>query len=161
MIEPILTFLVFVGTLMFVVQPLIQHTLSKTEEFEDTTLRNLEQEKFNLYAQIKEIDFEYEMGKLSYRDYSYQRDELMSKASNVVEEMRKHKERKNDPAYDIETSSQETTSECSACGTRVNAGAKYCFSCGAALPESCRECGESNPPESKFCASCGTGLVTA
>jgi len=69
MLEAILTFIVFVGVLIFVVQPVVEKSKYFRKIKEDTTLQNLEQEKFNIYAQIKEADFEYEMGKLSHRDY--------------------------------------------------------------------------------------------
>ncbi|MEA2475662.1 MAG: hypothetical protein QOE06_3577 [Thermoleophilaceae bacterium] len=44
---------------------------------------------------------------------------------------------------------------CSACATDNPAGARFCMSCGAALPRACPSCGTENPVAARFCMSCG------
>jgi|GEM_PF-1540401 len=163
MIEPIITFLVIVGVLSYVVRPLIRRAEYHEKTPADTKLRNLEQEKFNIYAQIKETDFEYEMGKLGRRDYSFQRDELMEKASRIIDEIEQYKSSLASP-YSTSGSPDPARRDkaCPDCGHAVPpTRAKYCPSCGNRLQNTCEECGNVNPPESKYCASCGYGLVTA
>ncbi|MBD3274660.1 MAG: hypothetical protein GF372_05080, partial [Candidatus Marinimicrobia bacterium] len=123
-----------------------------------TTLRNLEQEKFNIYAQIKEADFEYEMGKLSYKDYRFQRQELMEKASEILDEIDRHLGKSEKI-----TSSAKDAVACAQCGTPASADAKYCAVCGSPIVTevACSECDEENPAGSNYCWKCGTGLVAA
>src|SRR5687768_11087505 len=51
--------------------------------------------------------------------------------------------------------------ECSACGTQNPERARFCMSCGNALPAGCPNCGAENPPGAKFCIECGTSLTGA
>ena len=50
---------------------------------------------------------------------------------------------------------------CPRCGAAVTAGAKFCGSCGAVIPETKEaknwvcECGKKNPMDSAFCPACG------
>ena len=159
MLEAILTFIVFVGVLIFVVQPVVNKSRDYQRIAEDTELRNLEQEKFNIYAQIKEADFEYEMGKLSHRDYSMQRDELLQRVSEVIDQIERHL---NGSATAGSDQSRESTSvTCPSCQTTLPRDAKFCAVCGEEVQAGCSECGSVNPEGSKFCAGCGQELVTA
>ncbi|MCF7804808.1 MAG: zinc ribbon domain-containing protein [Candidatus Marinimicrobia bacterium] len=162
MLEPILTFIVFVGTLSFVVAPLVNKAGIIRRFTDDTVLKNLEQEKFNIYAQIKEADFEYEMGKLSYRDYKLQRQELMEKAGQVLDEI--ESQQNGEMHISGKQTPQTASATCDSCGATLPATAKFCSSCGQATSQpanACTECGTTNPPESQFCAECGTGLALA
>jgi len=163
MIEALLTFVVITGTLSFIVNPLLAKSQENDRVTDDTQLRNLEQEKFNIYAQIKEADFEYEMGKLSYRDYRYQRQELMQKAAEIIDEIDAYINHSN---HDSIPTSHQTASKaaCPECASPVKDGAKFCAICGFRLSGDyryCTECGSENPAGSKFCHACGEGLVTA
>lgn len=164
MLASLLAFIVFVGVLIFVVQPVVEKSKYFCRINEDTTLQNLEQEKFNIYAQIKEADFEYEMGKLSHRDYSLQREELLERASEVIDHIDQYVNNSNDHAEIAETASEKKSkadSACPSCGATLPNGAKFCYACGTALASVCEECGSTNPANSKFCANCGRGLVIA
>jgi hypothetical protein len=158
MIEALLALVLFAGTLSYVVDPLLKKSDFYSRFNEDTTLRNLEQEKFNIYAQIKEADFEYEMGKLSYKDYRFQRQELMEKASEILDDIDRHLGK-----TDSKTPSGKDAAACAQCGTPASAGAKYCAVCGAPIVTeiTCSECDEENPAGSNYCWKCGTGLVAA
>lgn len=161
MLEAILTFIIFVGVLIFVVQPVVEKSKYFRMINEDTTLQNLEQEKFNIYAQIKEADFEYEMGKLSHRDYAMQREELLERASEVIDHIDRYVNKANGHTEAESTTQIPGKAICPSCDAEVPSGAKFCAACGTALSEVCEDCGASNPADSKFCANCGRGLVTA
>src|SRR5688500_3308500 len=49
--------------------------------------------------------------------------------------------------------------ECSACGTQNPERARFCMSCGNALPSGCPSCGAENPAGAKFCIECGASLT--
>jgi class 3 adenylate cyclase/tetratricopeptide (TPR) repeat protein len=48
--------------------------------------------------------------------------------------------------------------DCTSCGTRNEAGRKFCGECGTRLAAACPACGSPNGPEAKFCGECGTAL---
>ena len=50
---------------------------------------------------------------------------------------------------------------CSNCGTENPDRARFCMSCGSALPAACPSCGAENPPAAKFCIECGGALSGA
>lgn len=161
MVEALLTFLVFSGVLSFIINPLLKGSLGTVGVTDDLTVKNLEQEKFNVYAQIKEADFEYEMGKLSYRDYRYQRQELMQKAAEIIDEIETHINHTSQIS-DTSSLSPSQDSGCPECASPVKTDAKFCAICGTQLGihDLCSECGAENPKGSKFCGHCGEGLVT-
>ncbi len=161
MVEALLTLLVFSGVLSFIINPLLKGSLGTAGVTDDLTMKNLEQEKFNVYAQIKEADFEYEMGKLSYRDYRYQRQELMQKAAEIIDEIESHMHHTSQIS-DTSSPSPPRDSGCPECASPVKPGAKFCAICGTQLGthDLCAECGAANPKGSKFCGHCGEGLVT-
>ena len=49
---------------------------------------------------------------------------------------------------------------CSSCHADNPEAAKFCSSCGTALPISCTNCGQLNGAGSRFCNQCGTALDT-
>ena len=55
--------------------------------------------------------------------------------------------------------------ECPNCHTANAAGARFCTSCGTALPvaepHACAQCGNALPPDAKFCPVCGRAVVAA
>lgn len=58
------------------------------------------------------------------------------------------------------TPAQPTGRACPGCGAGVDAGDRFCSSCGHSLPEqrACTQCHEPAEPEDRFCGRCGTRL---
>src|SRR5215471_15943446 len=48
---------------------------------------------------------------------------------------------------------------CTSCRTENRDGAKFCDTCGTALPLACPSCGTANRPGAKFCNECGASLT--
>ncbi len=47
---------------------------------------------------------------------------------------------------------------CSACGSEVPAGARFCPTCGTAVAKHCPNCGNKTPEGAAFCPTCGFAL---
>src|SRR6185312_1068895 len=47
---------------------------------------------------------------------------------------------------------------CEQCTAENPKGARFCMSCGAALPRRCPACGAAAPEHARFCISCGAVL---
>jgi hypothetical protein len=58
-------------------------------EVKKSELEMLEDNKLELYSAIKEIDFDYGMGKLSEEDYKELRKDYLYKASKILKEIKK------------------------------------------------------------------------
>lgn len=69
-------------------------------EAKKSKLEILEDDKLELYSAIKEIDFDYGMGKLSEQDYKELRNEYLHKASLILKEIEKHSVQGTEEAKD-------------------------------------------------------------
>ena len=47
---------------------------------------------------------------------------------------------------------------CPKCGTQIQTGAKFCFSCGKRLTNNCPQCGNELPADARYCQNCGAKL---
>jgi len=99
---------------------------------------DLEDRKNTIYASIKEIDFDYQMWKLSKEDYEELRTNYKQDAINVLQEI---DALSNKRAKKRASKGQKVTSK-----TKV----KFCWHCGSSLSQS-----------SKFCVDCGTEIDNA
>ncbi len=111
------------------------------------SLSRLQQSKTELLSAIKEIDFEYQMGKLARDDYDRLKQEYEGNAvrvlqeidkkqsgnghgTNVEEEIQRYRER-------LKSGSPATTGNtknfCSVCGSRVQPEFTFCSHCGEKL----------------------------
>lgn len=64
---------------------------------------------------------------------------------------------------DVESilSNAKNTVTCPACGEKLNKNAKFCSTCGTAIPQAknvCASCGAKLVDGAKFCAACGTSV---
>ena len=62
----------------------------------------------------------------------------------------------NPPAYNVPPAPAVGQEPCPQCTRPVQAGFKFCPSCGASLePAACKGCGAKLPPTAAFCPGCG------
>ena len=50
---------------------------------------------------------------------------------------------------------------CTACGTELIAGKRFCHACGARVALTCRGCGATVSPDFRFCPDCGLEIGSA
>jgi len=100
--------------------------------------------KNELLGTLKEIEFEYQMGKLSVEDYNNLKNDYEMNALTVLKEL-DHKDG-NSEMEDIESEIKEFRSKMKP-GLVQEKNLNYCANCGAKL---------SN--EFKFCSNCGKSL---
>src|SRR5438874_2293092 len=66
------------------------------------------------------------------------------------------------PSIDLAAASAYLASvRCTACGTELIAGKKFCHACGARAALSCRGCGATVSPDFRFCPDCGLEIGSA
>jgi len=155
MLEYFILISLIVGAGCWVIYPLfkpfqIHRSFSKKI---DERLNQLELRKEEIYATIKELEFDLKMGKLSKEDYGILNDQYSVEAIDClkeIDELRLKNERKTDPTeQDIEgeiereismlrsdQSTKSTSIFCTQCGLETSRGDKFCSHCGAKLVNS-------------------------
>ena len=130
---------------VFILEPLF--TRSDPEEkalLPDVTPQvHLEQQRHIIYDNIKDLEFEYQAGKLSEEDYRRTRGDYLTEAGGL---MAKEMELPGEPSSravvppDIPAVGKSTRQQ------REGGG------------PACSQCGFVNPPKMRFCGACGTPL---
>lgn len=127
---------------LFVARPLlVPHT---TADAKISSRRQLEQEKEALLTEIRELDFDYETGKIPSEVYEPQRNHLLAQAAAVLQELDEITEDSNEELrQQIEAAVARRRrqpqpvlagngqgSYCTNCGRHLDQGDKFCASCG-------------------------------
>jgi len=162
-----LAMLVLVG--LFIARPLIKPESRSKQEL---TLRQaLLTQKEALLIQIKNLDFDYETGKMPEADYRQQRDGLMVEATAVLKQLDALDEGEisADPALEPEmvasTSDTEAAIEAAIAARRTKPAPTSPTPAEIEPPSNngksnfCPQCGQSTDPDDKFCANCGHKLL--
>jgi hypothetical protein len=146
---------VIVALILFAGYGIIRPIL-KSESFDDTRqpktddeLRRLVHQKESVYATIRELEFDLQMGKLSTTDYEELKNQYKKeaidciKAIEALELIKNRKPALSESEMEIEAenemdafrkkSGESTNIFCTRCGTRVSSRDRFCFSCGAEL----------------------------
>ncbi len=131
---------------VFVVMPLVQNRNRKQAlngVHANVHAGELAERKQNLYKAIKEIEFDFEMGKLSEADFQELRQQYKDEAVTVLKRL------------DQVTSKKVGSKEILTKGAQSKSGkggakAKFCWVCGTGLAT-----------KDNFCPSCGTNVREA
>ena len=168
--------LLALGVLIYMISPMLEraghrHWLVGSRRDE------LLKKKDFVYSAIRELDIDYNMGKLSIEDHEGLRKEYVAEASVVLDELDQNKiielpvaEQIEQAVLEIrksqvplaETSEEKTGSPviCVACETVNEKPANFCIECGASLKRNtCGGCGTENTDEANFCGHCGEKLT--
>ena len=123
----------------------------------------LSSQRATIYDSIRDLDFEYAMGKLTDDDYGEIRAALVRDAAVVLEEIDL---RDRDVKLDdwIEAAVRERRKRgqeawsvvCGACDHANPADASFCDACGTAIAGLCSSCNAQLRPGAAFCNNCGS-----
>jgi hypothetical protein len=130
--------------------PLVTKDLEQPPTIAGRTRAALEREKTLVLRSIKELEFDYAMGKVAKPDFDEMSARLRSRAAGLIRQLDAGGGYKEQIAKEIEirlkadstkadsTKADSTvvalrTSECSGCGTVNDEDAKFCKNCGAKL----------------------------
>jgi len=151
-----LEYFIFIGLILFagswILRPLLKSKstdsaiISKTDE----ALGQLEYEKEEAYAAIRELEFDENMGKISKEDFGALKRQYMLDAVHYlkeIDELQENKSKRKDPGEeeiidDIEKeisslrhgeSSKQNDIFCVRCGTKSSSLQRFCSTCGAEI----------------------------
>lgn len=122
-----------IATAMFIAYPLLQKQKSKASFALNHRAQEMEARKNEIYAAIRDIDFDYQMGKLTKEDYETLRQQYKTEAIGMMKQIDQTASR----------SSRRTTTS----ATVKNA------------ERFCHHCGQPVGPEDQFCNACGGKLT--
>lgn len=124
----ILLFAIVMGSVYLLLSPFlnISQMNSLKTIFASNGHRELEHQKDMLVNQIKDIEFDYHLGKLSDDDYSALTREYKLKAASIIKQMDTDE---NTPPGEV----SEQRKYCSGCGAPTVPEANYCQYCGQLL----------------------------
>lgn len=158
------------AVLLLVARPLFarrEHWLMASPNGEPR-IRNLLHRKDRLYSSIKELDFDFEMGKLSEEDHELMVSRLKRKAVEVLQDLEAAQQ---EIGFDDGLVEQEIRAArlrmreqlshgllCPECGHLNERDGKFCSDCGAQLTTRCPRCEGSVRADSRFCSHCGATL---
>lgn len=149
---------IFIGLAMlaaafpFVMKPLTKKSGKKqnrTVEKEDPHTR-----KIATYAAIRDLDFDFQTGKVTDEDYQLVRAQLVNEAAQLVDSA-------PDKGDEVEAmiasykTQQSSKAACSNCGEKMESGSRFCPKCGTAAGTSCPACGRAVNAGDLFCTACG------
>jgi hypothetical protein len=155
-LSPLLLFLIFVGGTYYVIHPLLSEKtiLAKKEITNNSSVLQLR--KVSLYKQLRDVEFEKEMGLVEVEDFARAKADLMSEIAEVMQQIEgKPSGTSAREQLPIDTEIMPTCPECHA---STEPGARFCSHCGTKLTEACPQCGAATSTNDRFCAACGRGL---
>jgi hypothetical protein len=156
-LAPVLLFLLFIGTVYYVLVPFLSAKVVAMGAESATHTTALELRKVSLYKQIREAEFEREMRLINDEDFQRTRSDLLSEIAEVVRQL-------EGPPGERETSARTTSDAlhspaCSNCQESLEPGARFCTRCGSEVGNTCPQCGVPVSTGDRFCTSCGRGLL--
>jgi len=131
-------------TILFAIRPLFSK-ISQPFDLKTRRMKDLEAllaKKNKLYSDIKDLDFEYGIGKMGEGDYKSLRGECIKEVAMVMDRMEKLQNEKDGNGKISDTYLEELIKS----KRRLQ----------IAETKSCQLCGHVNPPDVKFCVECGS-----
>ena len=138
-----LEYVVILGLLLaagyWILSPLL-----KPDQFKSTpmskvheTLRHLEIQKENAYAAIRELEFDFSMGKLSEADFNTLKAQYRADAVHLLREIDALGSDDQTDDLPMEANSEADNGAhpvvCGHCGTKISDPGLFCYSCGERL----------------------------
>ncbi len=123
------TILLTAGVLAFVL-------LVRPEDVPDETaaspVQHLEERKAVIYDNLRDLNFEYRLGKLSDADYNKTKMTLQNELAHVLAEI--DRVGKGVPATKPAAAAKVDPLQCPSCGAKLDKPMKFCGECGKAMP---------------------------
>ena len=133
----------------FVINPFRQRQLTGAKKSEARD----EDSRVAALSALRDLDFDYRVGKVGDEDYSALRVQLVADAAQHIQRQVEEEE-KLEALIQARRASQG--SKCEQCGASLEAGQRFCSKCGEpANSVVCPSCGKKVRAGDLFCPSCG------
>jgi RNA polymerase subunit RPABC4/transcription elongation factor Spt4 len=117
---------------------------------------DLKPQREQVLAALRDLDFDYQTGKIAEQDYTILRSELMVQAAQLI----RSQETEDEAIENLIRARREALSvgearKCSQCGRKLSADDRFCPGCGEPVGTACPKCGQTTTSEDRFCSKCG------
>ncbi len=128
----IVLFAVALAALAYTLLPYVYH--GRTRAAVDIEAEDLFIAKERIYANIKDLDFDHQVGKVDDADYHAMRTHLKEEAGRILEQIDHLHGRASRGALEREIAQHRATKSevCVQCGKTLAAGTRFCPQCGQA-----------------------------
>ncbi len=129
-----LILLIFLGTLVYVLGPFVFPRIQLTGQISGERSRavsDLEESRDNLLTIIKDLEFEYEMGKLSEEHFKEMKAQYSRKVIILLKEIDRVQNGKNHP--EIIQADSDLKEFCPVCDSPSKRSDRFCGNCGSQL----------------------------
>jgi len=123
----VISLLIITLTILYVIQPYLKKKVGVAEidgSEVNGHIVDLQESRDNLLSAIKDIEFDYEMGKLSLEDFSEIKAQYRDKAIEVLKEIEMQKEGNS------KIRPSDTEGVCEVCKSPRKKGDRFCRNCG-------------------------------
>lgn len=163
-LEPILVLLSLVVVVALILPLISSASRERRVSRGPSELDALLRKKAMLYSNMKDLEFEYQMGKLSEADYARLRDEDRAEAGRILQEIDRLEDRGDvDAIIEREIAAREAgASSPAASKSSPAASGSSPAASSAPRPEPakfCSACGKPVQAGDRFCAQCGHQLL--
>lgn len=129
--------LIMFGAGLYISAPFMRRTSADMfkDDYDETPLHHLLSRKDSIYAAMRELEFDYNTGKLSDDDYESLQSKFTSEAAGVLEEIdvMSGKTKTKTSGKSAALDDAAASNKCAACGFELDEGNKFCAGCGADL----------------------------
>lgn len=129
--EALLVILLSLGLMAYIGYPLYQTRRLRISFALNHRAEELQSRKAEIYAAIKDIEFDFQMGKISEEDFNELRDHYRAEAVRILKQIDALKLPKTDKKR--ERSEKSAVRFCAECGQPAAKGDNFCTDCGAKL----------------------------
>jgi len=144
----------FGAALVLIVRPFQQKQTTKSNHRKTT---NKGAERTAVLSALRDLDFDYKIGKVSDEDYLPAHDQLLAEAARYIEQRDEKEDQLEAMIQKRRTSKGEN---CAECGAHMDVGQRFCSKCGAQADHvDCPSCGKEVRAGDLFCSSCGAQLM--
>lgn len=116
---------------LFVAYPLLQKRQPGISFDDNHRAAELEARKAEIYAAIKDIDFDFQMGKLSREDYDQLRGQYKTEAVTLLKRVDQTRRKRKERGGRESDSRPSSARFCHQCGQPLESGDRFCSACGA------------------------------
>ncbi len=145
----------------YVASPFRKQTKSslKREKGSDqkTNLGDLKQQEESALKKLRDLDFDYQTGKITPEDYQPLRSELVAEAANLIEAVRQD-EARFEERLRVRREAKARKGSCPTCGGPLTSEDSYCPTCGQPVVTTCPNCGKTIQVGDLFCSGCGLAV---
>lgn len=96
-------------------------------------VQHLEGRKAAIYESLRDLQFEYRVGKLSDEDYQRAKKDMQAELAVVLAEMDRLQQRPSTPSKSVATAPTDTGRVCPHCGAKFEKPLKFCGECGKSM----------------------------